>query len=122
MKWRSWIFSVLLLAACQRKAPLPVFAPTVADTWHLRMTQTFPPGSAPEFIGKQRVRTWWFGGLIGLSSLTMLFGLVGAQRAFRRQQELSEMKSNFVSSVSSRALVEKSLIMSTDRQVHPEFV
>jgi hypothetical protein len=43
----------------QRKAPPPVFAPTVADTWHLRMTQTFPPGSAPEFIGKQGVRAWW---------------------------------------------------------------
>jgi hypothetical protein len=71
MKWRSWIFGVLFLIACGRKAPQPVFAPTVADTWRLRMTQNFPPGSAPEFIGKQRVRTWWRASYEGPGSMTV---------------------------------------------------
>src|SRR6185436_14812137 len=50
--------------------------------------------------GRYRARTYWFGALIGLSSLTMLIGFLAARRAFRRQQELNDMKSNFVSSVS----------------------
>jgi len=71
MKRRVWILSVLLVTACERKAPPPVFAPTVADTWHLRMTQSFPPGSAPEFIGKQRVRAWWRASYEGPGSMTV---------------------------------------------------
>jgi signal transduction histidine kinase len=55
----------------------------------------------PELLyGRQRARTYWFGGLIGISSLTMLIGFLAARRAFWRQQELSDLKSNFVSSVS----------------------
>ena len=49
---------------------------------------------------RQRARTCWFGGLIGLALVSMSLGFVAAWRAFRRQQELSALKSNFVSSVS----------------------
>ena len=41
-----------------------------------------------------------FGALILGTALTALVGLIAAWRAFNRQRELSEMKSNFVSSVS----------------------
>jgi signal transduction histidine kinase len=57
--------------------------------------------TAPELLyAQQRARTRWFGALIGFSGLAMLCGLVAAWRAFQRQRELNEMKSNFVSSVS----------------------
>jgi signal transduction histidine kinase len=49
---------------------------------------------------RQRIRTLWFGGLIGVSVASVLLGLFVARRAFHRQRELSEMKTNFVSSVS----------------------
>ena len=48
----------------------------------------------------QRQRERLFGGLIVLSLLTAVVGWFAAYRAFRRQMLLSEMKSNFVSSVS----------------------
>ena len=56
--------------------------------------------SPTDLFKRQRTRTFWFGSLISASSLTALFGLFGAWRAFSRQQQLTEMKSNFVSSVS----------------------
>lgn len=49
---------------------------------------------------QQQARTIWFGALIGASALAALVGFLAAYRAFRRQLHLSEMKSNFVSSVS----------------------
>lgn len=49
---------------------------------------------------RQRSRTWRFGALIVLSVVAVLVGFAAAWQAFRRQQQLSEMKSNFVSSVS----------------------
>jgi signal transduction histidine kinase len=48
----------------------------------------------------QRARTFWFGALIAVSAIAALVGLATAWRAFQRQLRLSEMKSNFVSSVS----------------------
>ncbi|MGO8766515.1 MAG: sensor histidine kinase [Limisphaerales bacterium] len=48
----------------------------------------------------QRQRTWMFGGLIVVSTVAALSALFAAYRAFRRQQALNELKSNFVSSVS----------------------
>lgn len=57
--------------------------------------------TAPEALfARQRVRTYWFGGLVCLSAATILLGLASARRAFRQQQQLSDMKGNFVSSVS----------------------
>jgi signal transduction histidine kinase len=49
---------------------------------------------------RQRDRTFWFGSLVAISALAAFVGLFSAWRAFNRQQELAEMKSNFVSSVS----------------------
>jgi signal transduction histidine kinase len=49
---------------------------------------------------RQRKRTWWFGSLIAVSAASVLCGAVAAWRGFRDQQRASEMKSNFVSSVS----------------------
>jgi signal transduction histidine kinase len=48
----------------------------------------------------QRSRAIWFGSLMAASTAAALIGLFTAHRAFRRQLRLSEMKSNFVSSVS----------------------
>lgn len=48
----------------------------------------------------QRVRRFWFGGLIATCAVAALVGLVSSWRAFKRQQRLNELKSNFVSSVS----------------------
>jgi signal transduction histidine kinase len=49
---------------------------------------------------QQQARTFWFGALIATASVAALVGLLAAYRAFDRQLRLSEMKSNFVSSVS----------------------
>jgi signal transduction histidine kinase len=49
---------------------------------------------------RQRTRTLWFGALIASSAFAALVGLLAAYRSFRRQLRLSELKSNFVSSVS----------------------
>lgn len=48
----------------------------------------------------QRARRWWFGALIASCAVAALVGLLANWSAFRRQQRLSEQKSNFVSSVS----------------------
>jgi signal transduction histidine kinase len=52
------------------------------------------------YYAAQRSRTLRFAALIGLSALAVSIGFFSARRAFRRQQRLSEMKTNFVSSVS----------------------
>jgi signal transduction histidine kinase len=49
---------------------------------------------------RQSQRTLLFGALIVLSALAAMIGLITAHRAFRRQLQLNDMKSNFVSSVS----------------------
>jgi signal transduction histidine kinase len=49
---------------------------------------------------RQSDRAFWFSSLVGASALAALIGLFSAWRAFNRQQELAEMKTNFVSSVS----------------------
>src|SRR6185503_12619184 len=53
-----------------------------------------------KFDAQRRTRTLRFGALIALSACSVMIGFFAAWRAFRRQQQLSEMKSNFVSSVS----------------------
>lgn len=52
------------------------------------------------FYAHQRLRAWWLGSLIGVATLAAMTGFLAARRAFYRQLRLSEMKSNFVSSVS----------------------
>jgi signal transduction histidine kinase len=49
---------------------------------------------------RQQTRSYLFGFLITVSVVAALVGFVSARRAFVRQQQLSDMKSNFVSSVS----------------------
>jgi len=51
-------------------------------------------------FARQRDRTLWFGLLILASAAAAVIGLGAAWRAFQRQLRLSEMKTNFVSSVS----------------------
>jgi signal transduction histidine kinase len=48
----------------------------------------------------QTARTFWFGALILFSAIAALLGLAAAWRSFQRQLQLSELKSNFVASVS----------------------
>lgn len=56
---------------------------------------------SPDILyARQSQRTLMFGALIAASALAALIGLVAAYGAFRREQQLSESKSNFVSSVS----------------------
>jgi signal transduction histidine kinase len=49
---------------------------------------------------RQRQRTLWFGALILGVALTACIGFVRARRAFLREHELNELRTNFVSSVS----------------------
>jgi len=49
---------------------------------------------------RQSQRTWLFGTLILVSAVAAVLGLYAAWLSFRRQQELNEQKSDFVSSVS----------------------
>jgi signal transduction histidine kinase len=55
----------------------------------------------PDLLYAQaRTRTRWFAALIVVSAAAALIGFVSAYRGFHQQRRLSEMKSNFVSSVS----------------------
>jgi signal transduction histidine kinase len=53
-----------------------------------------------QLFAQQQQRTLLFGGLILASALTAFVGLLTARQAFYRQLRLSELKSDFVSSVS----------------------
>jgi signal transduction histidine kinase len=56
---------------------------------------------SPEMLfAAQQNRTRLFGLLIGAAALVAVIGFISARRAFHREQRLSEMKTNFVSSVS----------------------
>jgi signal transduction histidine kinase len=76
------------------------------------------------FQARQHSRTLWMGSLIGLSMAAVLIGFAAAWRAFRRQQQLSEMKTNFVSSVSHelRAPIASVRLMAEEltHQNHPD--
>jgi signal transduction histidine kinase len=56
--------------------------------------------SPEKLYQRQGARVFWFGSLVAVSAAAALIGLLAAWRAFRQQLHLSEMKSNFVSSVS----------------------
>ncbi len=56
--------------------------------------------SPDKLYQRQGARTFWFGSLVAISAVAALIGLLAVWRAFRQQRELSELKSNFVSSVS----------------------
>jgi signal transduction histidine kinase len=78
----------------QMTAPLPLATGEVPLT--ARVFLADPDG----FFAHQRTRTIWFGALILISAVAVLAGFFTAWQAFRRQQQVSEMKTNFVSSVS----------------------
>ncbi|MGA2747557.1 MAG: HAMP domain-containing sensor histidine kinase [Verrucomicrobiota bacterium] len=67
---------------------------------HPRFTLRIRLADRNLLYAKQRQLQLIFGSLIALSTLAAISGFVAAYRAFQRQQQLSEMKSNFVSSVS----------------------
>jgi signal transduction histidine kinase len=80
------------LAAVTRVLPvLNGNLPLRVETWLAH------PGS---YYALQRNRSLRFGALIAASAAAVFLGFFTAWRAFRRQQQLSEMKTNFVSSVS----------------------
>jgi signal transduction histidine kinase len=57
--------------------------------------------ATPELLyARARTRTQWFAALIVVSAAAAFIGFVSAYRGFHQQIRLSEMKSNFVSSVS----------------------
>ena len=56
--------------------------------------------SPDKLYQRQGARTFWFGSLVAVSTAAALIGMLAAWRAFRQQRQLSELKSNFVSSVS----------------------
>jgi signal transduction histidine kinase len=67
-----------------------------AATFELKFYLT----SREQMLSNERRRAKLFGALIIGTALTALVGLLAAWRAFLRQRQLNEMKSNFVSSVS----------------------
>jgi tetratricopeptide (TPR) repeat protein len=69
--------------------------------------------SPATLFARQRARSFWFSVLIGTSAAAALLGLMTAWRTFNRQQQLAELKSNFVSSVSHelRAPIASVLLM-----------
>jgi signal transduction histidine kinase len=80
------------LAAVSRVLPvLNGNMPLRVETWLAH------PGS---YYALQRNRSHRFAALIAASAAAVFIGFFTAWRAFRRQQQLSEMKTNFVSSVS----------------------
>ncbi len=85
----------LLGEAAGKLSDLPV-GMEIAYPFHVRVLLASPD----IFYARQRQRTLLFGALIVLSAIAALIGLITAHRAFRRQLQLNEMKSNFVSSVS----------------------
>ena len=57
--------------------------------------------ASPEILyARQSQRNWMFGGLIVVAAVAAIIALFAADRSFRRQQQLTELKTNFVSSVS----------------------
>jgi signal transduction histidine kinase len=86
---------------------LPVLGEAVGSLSELTYQTNGYPFGVRIFLGdnhllyaRQHQRTLLFGAIILASTLAALAGLIAAHRAFYRQQELSELKSNFVSSVS----------------------
>ncbi|MGA2557903.1 MAG: HAMP domain-containing sensor histidine kinase, partial [Verrucomicrobiota bacterium] len=70
------------------------------DDQRLHFTTEFYVFSREEMLAVEQRRTRLFSALIGAVVLVATAGLLAARRAFYQQQRLSEMKTNFVSSVS----------------------
>ncbi len=70
------------------------------EDYPISFSVTFYLTSPEKMLAAETRRTRLFGALIGGAVLAALAGLLAARRAFYSQHRLSEMKSNFVSSVS----------------------
>jgi len=70
------------------------------ENYPISFSVSFFLTSPEKMLAAEQRRTRLFGALIGGAVLAALAGLLAARRAFYEQQRLSEMKSNFVSSVS----------------------
>ena len=80
-------------------------AGAVASATRLRdgnpwITATVAVANPAAFQARARTRVVWFASVIGAALAAASVGLFAAWRAFRRQQALADMKTNFVSSVS----------------------
>jgi signal transduction histidine kinase len=61
---------------------------------------SFYLGNPADFFKRQHIRTLWFAALIAVSAVAALIGLYTSWRAFAQQRSLTDLKTNFVSSVS----------------------
>ena len=61
---------------------------------------SFYLGNPADFFKRQHIRTLWFAALIAVSAVAALIGLFTSWRAFAQQRSLTDLKTNFVSSVS----------------------
>lgn len=85
--------------AASRESPLLATASKMAgDVTEMKVAIHL--ANASLLYARQRTRTFWFGTLIATAAVAGLVGLLAAWRAFHRQLRLSQMKSDFVSSVS----------------------
>lgn len=102
-----------VLADCSASLSREGGAPDVRVSAHLS-----DPG---RLYARQHKRTIWFGALIAASVAAVLAGFFTAWRAFRRQQQLNELQSNFVSAVSHelRAPIASIRLMSEELEDFP---
>ncbi|MBI5387649.1 MAG: HAMP domain-containing histidine kinase [Verrucomicrobia bacterium] len=83
------------------QTPPPVLAATTKTEGGTELLRVAVHLVSPEMLYEmQSARSQGFGFLIVVSAATAIVGFLSAWRAFVKQQRLSEMKSNFVSSVS----------------------
>lgn len=103
-------FAVALTTAGRTVPPPPTGASLLADraarasaqlgTLEPKLSARVYLADPTALYARQRQRTWWFLAVVLAAATTAGVGLVSAHRAFWRQRHLSELKSNFVSSVS----------------------
>jgi hypothetical protein len=79
MDRRQLILGLLMLVACGRAKPAPVFPPALGG-WQLKSAQSFPAGTAPETVRKTGTRGWWSADYEGPGAATVeLYELTSAE-------------------------------------------
>jgi hypothetical protein len=97
MERRLWMAMALLLGACTQKTRPPAFSPTVAGTWQLKGSQTFPAATAPDVIRKIGTRGWWSATYEGPGSATVeLYELTSSAGGLQMVQEWRPMADTVV--------------------------
>ncbi len=87
-----------VLASSSETMIFPGSTPSILEAERLRVSVYLT--SPAQLYRFQTARSFWFGALVLASAIAALIGLIAAWRSFNRQQQLVELKSNFVSSVS----------------------